>query len=474
MDQFELAKIKETNARYFGMSELEMVENAGIVLAKELESLVNKQKKKEIVVSIVCGLGNNGADGMAMARSFVKKKKQKQVEVNVYLVGREQQLKTEEAKEQFYRLKTLKRSKGLNVQQDCYAKDIVNSDIVIEALLGSGAKGKIRKRFADIVKKIVRMKALRVAIDVPVPGYVPNETWSLITPKRKKAKVLDIGLPKEVEDHVGPGDIKFMYEPSKDSYKSKNGELLILGGSETFHGAPLLSIMAASKFVGSVFFYTVPENRKFIDRLKSEYCEFIALKDKDLEKYAGYVDVVLAGPGLEEDLINQSLLTQLMNKYREKVFVLDAYAISMVNPDRNKLNKRGFKNTILTPHRGELRHIFDETKLTGLEGKLRRFAKENECNIALKGSTDMLFSSDGVMKFNKTGNPGMAKGGTGDVMAGLIAALACKNSAWEAMKAGTFLSGISGDLVSKKFGYNFSASDEIPFIQEAYRWAKNF
>ena len=474
MDPFQLAKVKEINARYFGMTEMEMVENAGRALANELKNLTDNQKKKDLVVSVICGMGNNGADGMAMLRSFLKLNGTSDVKVNVYLIGREQQLKTEVAKEQFYKLKTSKNHENLNVFQDCFAKDIETSDIVIEALLGSGIKGKLRKRYQDIVQKIVRMRATRIAIDCPVPGYMPNETWSLITPKRKTAKVLDIGLPKEVEDTLGPGSIRFLYEPKKESHKSQNGEILLIGGSETFHGAPILSIMAASKFAGGVFFYTVPENRKFADSLKEKYCEFISLQDKDLEKYAGYVDVVLAGPGLEENLMNQSLLTQLLNKYPEKIFILDAYAIAMANPGRNKLNKRGFKNCILTPHRGELRHIFDGARLTGLEGKLRRFAVENECQIALKGSTDMLFSSQGEISFNQTGNPGMAKGGTGDIMAGLVAALACKNDAWEALKAGTFLSGLSGDLVMKRFGYNFSASDEIPFIQEAFKWAKEF
>lgn len=451
-----------------------MVESAGKALAKELKAFIERQKKKEPVVSVICGLGNNGADGMAMVKSFIDIPGVQSTRLNIYLIGREQQLKTNEAKEQFYKLKSHKKLENLNIQQDCYAKDIEKSDIVIEALLGAGIEGKLRKRFEDIVKKIVRMRGFRIAIDSPVPGYMPNETWSLITKKRKTAKMLDIGLPKEVEDNVGPGNIRFLYEPKKDSHKSQNGEVLLLGGSGTFHGAPLLAIQAASKFVGGVFFYTIPENRKFIENIKAEYCEFISLQDKDLEKYAGYVDVVLAGPGLEENLLNQSLITQLLNKYPEKVFILDAYAIAMANPKRNKLNRRGFKNCILTPHRGELRHIFDEARLDGLEGKLRRFAIENECNIVLKGSIDILFSSSGEMKFNKSGNPGMAKGGTGDIMAGIIAALACKNDSWEALQAGTFLSGLSGDFVSKKFSYNFSASDEIPFIQEAYKWAKEF
>lgn len=508
-DPFKLSKIKELNARYFGISELEMISNAGKALAKELNTTIemkikerkmlrprqrqaqqaqHEKENEKLVVTVICGLGNNGADAIAMLTHAIKAKTEKRnlenqkrvikkktynvqrITYNVLLIGRAQDLKTPEAKNSWEQLKAVDlKLDTINIKQDAYAKDIQTSDIIIEALVGSGIKGKLNKRFADVIKKISKMKAKKIAIDSPAPGYTPDETWSLITPKRKNAKTFDIGLPKEVETHIGPGEIEFLYQPTKNSYKSKNGEVLVIGGSETFHGAPLLAIQAASKFVGSVFFYTSPENREFVNSIKSQYSEFIALKDTDLEKYAEYVDVILAGPGLQETLPNQAILTSLLNKYPEKPFVLDAYAISMANPKNNPLNKRGFSNCILTPHRGELRHIFNDAKLQGFEGKLRRFCMEENCELVLKGSVDILFNREGEMKFNKSGNPGMAKGGTGDIMAGLIAAFAAKNSPWEAAKAGTFLSGAAGDKVAEKFGYNFSASDLLPEVQKTFK-----
>lgn len=491
-DPIKLAKIKESNARYFGMSQAAIVENAGAAIAKEVSNLINtkfsKPEQKRITVNIICGSGNNGADGMATAKHLLqialKNKLETPVALKVFLIGRAQELTTEAGQTAFYELKQLEKKlhsnkkaiirAELNLIQDAYAKDFDSCEIVIEALLGTGINGILRKRFKDVVNKIARLHAYKIAVDIPVPGYKADLILSLITPKRKTAKTLDIDLPREVDEYVGPGHLKFLYTPPKNSYKGINGELLIFGGSELFHGAPIMAIKAASKFIGGVFFYTNPVNRDLISKQKTELQEFITLREQDLEKFANYSNVILIGPGLEENLSNKALITYLLNAFPEKLFVLDAYAIAMANPERNKQNKRGFKNCILTPHRGELRHIFDETKLAGLEGKLRNFCIKNKCITILKGSIDMLFNSDGQMLMDKTGNAGMAKGGTGDILSGIIAALACKNDPWDAAIAGTFLNGAAGDLAYKKYGYNYSATDLIPYLQEAYKWGVEF
>lgn len=487
MDPFKESKIKEVNARYFGMSELKMVNNAGKALAQRVKELIKSEASKkpsfkktsdsDYIISIICGLGNNGADGISCVLELLKTQGSR-LKVQCYIVGRSQDFKTPEIAIKFKELKKYKKTgknkASLSIFTDSFAKDIKEGDLIVESLLGSGIKGSLRKRFSDITSKIKRSRSYKIAIDSPAPGYKPNKTLSLITAKQKSAEILDIGLPKEINTFVGPGLIRFLYEPGKDSYKRKTGELLLFGGSELFHGAPIMALKAASKFIGGVFFYTTPENRELINKSKITLQEFIACKDAELEKFANYSNVILAGPGLEDNLVNKALLTHLLNQYPDKTFVLDAYAIAMVNPKQNRQNKRGFGNCILTPHRGELRHIFSDNKLQGLEGKLKRFCIENKCHLVLKGSTDVLFNTLGEVRFNKTGNPGMAKGGTGDILSGMIAALACKNDPWEALQAGTFLSGLAGDLAKEKFGLNFSATDIVPFLQGAYKWAREY
>ncbi len=477
-DALKMAKIAEIDAKFFGQSELEMVTNAGKAIASEILDILDNfiQKDKLTKVSFVIGSGNNGADALSCLNHLIGKNIEN-VEYHVYVIGRHQDFKTKEIIHQYDLLKELiKNNKGSKVviNHDAYAENMISCDILIEGLIGSGYRGKLRKRYKDVVNKIARLKAYKVAIDSPVPGYRPDVTLSLITKKRADAKLIDISLPKEVGSFVGPGVISFLNVPEKDAYKSKTGELLIIGGSDLFHGAPIMALKAASKFIGGVFFYTHPENRELVTSLKLGLEEFILLTNDQVEKYSNYADVILAGPGLREDLVNQAVLTELLNRYPDKVFVLDAYAIAMANPVNNPRNIRGYNNCILTPHRGELRHIFGKNETDGLEGKLKRFCVENKCMLVLKGSTDLLFNDKGELKMNMTGNQGMAKGGTGDVMAGMIGALACKNDPWEALQAGVFLSGLAGDIAKAKYGYNFSATDEIPLLQEAYKRALDY
>lgn len=280
-------------------------------------------------------------------------------------------------------------------------------------------------------------------------------------------------MPAEAELYAGPGDVKVLNIPKKNSYKSQNGELLVYAGSEQFHGAPLMAIGAAAKLIGSVFFYTNPENRTVANSIKQELSEFILVNDNNLEKYVEYANAILIGPGLEENLPTKAIITTLLNKFPEKPIILDAYAISVAK-DRKLL-----KGRILTPHRGELRHLFGEDKRLqklgqkGLEGKLKRFAVENQCYLLLKGHTDLMFNPEGDIAFNKSGNQGMAKGGTGDILAGILGALLTNNHPWVALKAAVFINGKAGDNLAKTLGYNYSATDLIPEIPKVIKWAQD-
>jgi NAD(P)H-hydrate epimerase len=108
-------------------------------------------------------------------------------------------------------------------------------------------------------------------------------------------------------------------------------------------------------------------------------------------------------------------------------------------------------------------------KVRRLEGNLRRFAKESGAIIILKGHTDYVFDYNGEVKLNKTGNPGMAKGGTGDILSGLAGAFITKNDPLLAAQAAIFINGLAGDLAYEEFGYNFSATDIVPFAQRGVK-----
>jgi len=458
------SKILDSNAKWWGIKTSDMMEKAGAGIAMELIREYGKHKS----YAIICGLGNNGGNGLVTARFLVE---MYGVRVTVYLIGREADIKVEESRRNFQILKQLaKKFYFLKIKQDSFAKDIEKHDIVVECLLETDIKGKLHKRFYDVVKKITKLKCKKVAIDFPVPGYKYDLSISLHFEKVKGSKVIDIGIPSEVEQYVGPGEIQQLYIPAPESYKTQNGELFVFGGSNVFHGAPLMAIMTASKFIGSVYFYTTSENRELLKTLKSKVCEFITVQDNEIEKYANYADAFLIGPGLQDNLLNRSIIHTLFKLFPDKPKVIDAYAIAMAIEE-------DLKNCILTPHRGELRHIWGEKvnlKTQRLEGNLRRFAKESGAIVILKGHVSILFNRNGEVKFNKTGNAGMAKGGTGDIMAGLTGAFLTKNDPWLAAQCGIFINGLAGDLACKEFGYNFSATDIVPFIQKAVKLAREF
>lgn len=461
--------VTDANAAYLGIPVEKLMEKAGEEAAK---ALIEKYGKN-VSYNFLCGMGNNGGDGFVTARYLVNSGVKN---ITVYLIGRITEIKSKAALLNFDKL----RETDIKIKTDVITKEIVQADVSVECLVGSGIKGKLHKRFRDVIARLTRQKTKIVSIDNPAPGYKYDFVISLLYPKvndrleDNKQVVIDIGVPKETELYAGPGDVKILEVPSEDSYKSNNGELFVYAGSKLFHGAPLMAIKAASKIVGSIFFYSNPENRDMVNKMKLDLQEFIVVEDDLVEKYSNYANAFLFGPGLEENLPTKAIISEILRRFPDKPAILDAYAISVAR------DKGLLKDKILTPHRGELRHIFGDdksfTKLgnKGVEGRLKRFAIENECYIVLKGHVDIMFSKDGEIALNKTGNAGMAKGGTGDILAGILGAFITKNDIWTSIKAACFVNGKAGDNLFEKFGYNYSATDLIPEIQKVIKWAKEF
>lgn len=454
--------VLDTNSKYLGIPIIELMKNSGKAIAKELIKKYGRDAK----FAFICGLGNNGGDGLATAKKLSKKG----IKSTVYLLGAEQEILTEEAKEIF---QDNKNDKNIRTITSATEKDIKKADVFIECVIGTGIRGKLKTSVTKINKKVNSFGTKKVAIDVPIPGYKPNLTICLDYPKTNDCVVVDIGVPKKAKRHAGPGDVKALWEPKPDSIKYQNGEILIYAGSRKFHGAPLMAIQAASKLVGSVFYYTSLENQEIAKHLKLEIPEFIALTDNDLEKYAEYANTLLCGPGLEANLPTKSIIKGLIKKFKDKTAIIDAYAITVAK-DKEKL----LKDNIITPHVGELRHFFPEGEIPEnkreIEKRLRDFAIQNKCYIFLTGKTDILFHKNGEIAYNEIGNQGMAKGGTGDVLVGIMAGLLAKNSPWLAMRAAAFINGMAGENLYQKYGYNYSATDLIDEIRHVIKWCKEY
>jgi hydroxyethylthiazole kinase-like uncharacterized protein yjeF len=240
-------------------------------------------------------------------------------------------------------------------------------------------------------------------------------------------------------------DVKKLTVPARGSHKGQNGRLLIIGGSHLFHAASLWALTVASRIVDLVHYSSVPENNAIVHEEKKEFRNGIVVPRGELDPYIREDDVILIGPGMTRDAETETITNKLFKKYPEKQWVIDAGSLQMMDLALIP------KHAILTPHHGEFAHAFGDADVTEV-------AKKYHCIVLLKGDRDV--ASDGnEMRVIEGGNPGMTKGGTGDVLAGLIAALACKNDPFLATIAGSYINKKAGDELYKKVGPYFNATD---------------
>jgi len=260
----------------------------------------------------------------------------------------------------------------------------------------------------------------------------------------------------------------------KDSHKGQNGKLLIIGGSQLFHAASKWSLDIASKIVDMVFYSSVPSNNKLIKKwlkgelnqqlnqeAKTNFWQGIVIDRSQIESYLNEADCILLGPGMERSAYTQKLSNRLLKKFPKKKWVIDAGALQMIDPNLPS------SNCIITPHQQEIKI---------LSQKNSSFSPENyqaSPTCLLKGPVDQIFPGQNSSKKSvetaikiEGGNAGMTKGGTGDVLAGLLAALYCKNQALTSCLIASYINKKAGDVLHEKVGPYFNASDLVEKIPQ--------
>jgi len=282
--------------------------------------------------------------------------------------------------------------------------------------------------------------------------------------------------------------------PKEKSHKGQNGKLLIIGGSKLFHCASKWSLNVASRFVDMVFYCSTPQNNTLIKEAKQNFSNGIVIDRNDIENYIDEADCVLIGPGMErsqefKDLASSNLnndfsepsnsewlnntekiVNYLLNKYPEKKWVIDGGALQMINP--SLINK----HCILTPHNEEFQLLVKKTsrylgnfkadKLKSNEQLLKLSSALSGATIIKKGHVDYIYTQNEEEEQDlnnlfviEGGNAGMIKGGTGDVLAGLVAALYCVHDAKTSSIVASYINKKTGDVLYKKVGPFFNATD---------------
>jgi len=476
----------EVNAEYFGVSLLQLMENAGRNVAREIASRFPREQR----IAIFCGLGGNGGDGFVAARHLLSMG----FKVSVILAGKGTDIRHEAALKNWGALQSLRESIPIQEVTDSSAIPKVDAEIVVDALLGTGTKGKLKPPITQIVEYINTLNASKIAVDVPTgidsdTGEVlGNAVKANITITFYKAKtglydakkyvgeliIRDIGLPRELEKIAGPGDVFLAKKPRPASaHKGDFGRLLVIGGSEVFSGAPALVSLAALRTGVDIAYLAAPAKTAYA--VSSASPNLITLKLKGdhlnpgnmaaLTPYLEMVDAVVMGPGLGLHAETREFVKACVSAIESagKPLLLDADGLKAFAEFKRPLKVP----LVLTPHAGEYAILAGRKLSESFEERVNQVqetAAELKAVILLKGQVDVVCDAKRV-KLNFTGNPGMTVGGTGDVLSGIVGALlAQKAGPFEAAVAGAFVNGAAGDFVASKIGYHLVATDLLERI----------
>jgi len=477
----------DLNAEYFGISRLQLMENAGRSVADEISWRFKPQETK---VAVFCGLGGNGGDGFVAARHLACRG----FKVEVILAGKPSDIVNKQAKKNWRALKSLHMSVTTHEVHDSSLIPNIEAQVIVDALLGIGLKTPPRPPIAQLIRRINESSAYRVAVDVPTgidadTGVVLGEavkahltiTFHKAKPGLIKAKeyvgelvVKSIGIPLEVEKFAGPGDVRMVVKPrAPEAHKGDFGRLLVVGGSETFTGAPALTALAALRTGVDLVYVAAPHETAYtissmspnLITLKLEG-EYLSIHNvSTIRRYLDRVTALAMGPGLGLHKDTVEAVKEIVSLAEEKgiPMLLDADGLKAFADFKHRLETP----TVLTPHAGEYKILTGENLPKSLEERsehVRKNAEKLNATVLLKSHIDII--SDGFrVKLNFTGNPGMTVGGTGDVLSGIVAALMAQGAdPFEAAVAGAFINGASGDMVAAEKGYHMVATDLIEYI----------
>jgi len=481
----------ETNAEYYGISLLQLMENAGRAVAQEIAKRFPNTKK----VVFFCGLGGNGGDGFVAARHLLTQG----YSVTIILAGKSRDISHPAALQNWNALKPLFGSDVCVVEVfDSSVIPVVEGDVFVDALLGMGSKGKLRAPVLQLVGVINSLKGFKVAVDVPTG--VDSDSGEVlecavradltVTFYRSKVgldravefvgvlEVCDIGLPLEFECLSGPGDVDLVCRQRfSGGHKGDFGRLLIVGGGSVFSGAPALASIAALR-TGVDIVYTA-SSEKSAHTISAVSPDLISIKLEgdnlnpdnvaELESYLSVVDAVVLGPGLGLKSETCEFVKLFVDKVElaGKPLLLDADGLKAFAKFKRSLRVP----LVLTPHGGEYAILTGQTLPRELEDKIvtiQETARALDAVLLVKGSVDIICSPSRV-KLNFTGNAGMSVGGTGDVLSGVVGGLlAQKTDAFEASVAGAFVNGACGDFVAAEIGSHMLATDLLDWIPKMF------
>ena len=476
-----------------GIPSMVLMENAGRQVVAALEAAYEDLSDRH--VAVLCGPGNNGGDGFVVARTL----HQRGVEVSVFVVGTMASLKGDAR----LNIEILGRL-GLTAVEvsdeqawDLHFSEISQCRLIVDAIFGTGLKSPLSGMMETVAADVNASGIPVIAIDLPSGLSADHAepigeciratmTVTLAAPKiplvlppgealAGNIVVADIGIPAEVIENLAGPRIELLTRESMreilqprdaDSHKGDYGHVLIVGGSTGKTGAAHLAAVGALRSGAGLVSVATPRSAQpIVAAMGAEYMTIPVEETVEGTVAAGALhslldreqDVIAVGPGLgrSPDVV---VFVQELIERSESPLVLDADALNALasDPDRLQRGGDGTRPIVITPHPGEMARLantsIDEVQASRVD-VARDFAVQHQIYVVLKGHRTLIATPDGKVFINPLGNPGMATGGTGDVLTGVIAAwLAHLLDAEAACKIGVYLHALAGDLTEADEG----------------------
>jgi len=501
----EMREIDRVTTERFDVPSLTLMENAGSAVADfVLQNFPDANR-----VNVVCGKGNNGGDGFVAARKLREAGRK----VIVVLLANPNELRGDAA-EMLKRMGFAPEVASTSVEFVKARARLGEDDLLLDAILGTGFRPPVSGLYAEAIAAMNATETPIVAVDIPSgadadamgpqvgavaradavvtftaprPAHVfgdltdgPTVAIPIGSPNGAITSTLQLNLitAEEVARLIGPRP--------RDANKGSFGHVLVIGGSVGKAGAAAMAGMSALRTGAGLSTVATPKSvlatvAGFHPELMTEPCEeteagtisLRALEYAHIDNLVKGKTVLAVGPGISRDDETSEFVRTVVEKYPMSI-VLDADGLNAFDGTADKLSGKG-RALVITPHPGEM------ARLTGLSipevqrdriGVARSFAREHEVIVVLKGHRTLIAQPDGEVWVNTTGNPGMATGGTGDVLTGMVAGMLAQNpqKIIEAVTAAVHLHGLAGDIACETMGeQSLVATDLIEALPEAFQ-----
>jgi len=514
----QMQRIDRLTTECYGVPSLTLMENAGRSVLEFMERHFAPLAGHEI--AIICGKGNNGGDGMVVARLL----RERGCEPRVILLGRPGALKGDAAVN-YQRLAASGAPETAESPEawDRVRPSLARTTLVVDAILGTGLSKPLEGFLLQVVRDLNRDLAAAKVVAVDLPSGISADSGELLgefvradasvtftAPKVAhvfppagqrvgKWEVMLIGTPPEALaadpelnlNLTTRRDLAWLLEPRKvDANKGNFGHVLIVAGSVGKTGAAAMAAKSALRSgAGLVTVATAASALPVVAGLGMEFMteslpeteagaiSLRALNNGSLSRMDDVLrgkTVLAVGPGMGSAPETAELVRALLHRY-DLPIILDADGLNAFAGRVNMLRSSG-RTRVLTPHPGEMARLTGETAAEIQAHRLeaaRRFATTHQLHLILKGYRTLVAGPDGEIWVNPTGNPGMATGGTGDVLTGLVAGLLAQHpqrSVAEVAAAAVYLHGLAGDLAAQEFGeIGMVAGDLLNALPRAFK-----